>query len=781
MNGPVTALLGRDTVDRGLLGGKGASLADLVEWDLTVPLTGVVTTQAYRQFAAHPDIVELTERIRAGDSVPGPQVDAVFLGTPVENDLADRIFELAQRVGEGTKLAARSSATVEDLAGSSFAGQYRSLLNIEPSRPQEVLDGFRLVAASLWHPAPVAYRQAFGIDENGVAMAVVFMAMVDADQAGVVFTIDPTDPDQARVEVVTGLGESLVSGQRTPDVYVLPRDRRSPHGDMVEQALEAALVVEERTGLAQDVEWAWADDRLWVVQARPITVGDDHDGFDDPVDDTELTTAGITEMLPGVLPPLLAQINQHLVDEAFRCLLGSMEGVPLADTQTRILRRVRGRAALDYGVIRTLADAVPGGDPDELDRQYFGSRRPDRPVAPEATGESGLRSRLRGWRHDLRVLGVRRRVIQDVDVVTEAVAELSTRTVPLGELTNPDLLALRGRLTDLAVRAMAAELGVAAIAVSTHRRLELVLAPHLGAEEAGRAANAVTTGRGVAVRRPLSGSVALFGGPTWHEMGIEPPAIEPSENDTTMTAPTAALEERLQSTTSWSGNELSRYLRTVVLRRSVVDAIDQLRRREQAKSDVMTIGGLVRAIHLELGHRLVADGHLTSVDQVHLLSDPELRSALDGRAVAPAIVDRRRRWLERYEAEGPLPAQFHGRPERTPAPLPQGNRLEGWSASAGRGEGVGRVLTQPTDEFEPGSILVAEATDASWSPIFVKATAVVLERGGPLSHAAILARELGLPAVLNVAGATRVLDGEHLVVDGDQGVVVRLDVAHGAV
>jgi pyruvate,water dikinase len=69
-------------------------------------------------------------------------------------------------------------------------------------------------------------------------------------------------------------------------------------------------------------------------------------------------------------------------------------------------------------------------------------------------------------------------------------------------------------------------------------------------------------------------------------------------------------------------------------------------------------------------------------------------------------------------------------------------------------------------------VLVAEATDASWAPLFVDAAAIVLERGGPLSHAAILSRELGVPAVLNVRGATRLLDGRLVTVDGDAGVVV---------
>ena len=83
------------------------------------------------------------------------------------------------------------------------------------------------------------------------------------------------------------------------------------------------------------------------------------------------------------------------------------------------------------------------------------------------------------------------------------------------------------------------------------------------------------------------------------------------------------------------------------------------------------------------------------------------------------------------------------------------------------------VLGEPSPELlSPGDVLVAAATDAGWSPVFLRAGAIVVERGGPLSHAAIVARELGLPAVLNLPGATAVLDGRRVTVDGDSGVVV---------
>ena len=86
----------------------------------------------------------------------------------------------------------------------------------------------------------------------------------------------------------------------------------------IRAALREATRIESLTGSPQDVEWAWADGTLWIVQARPITTTgrDGGDGFDSPPSDADLTTAGIGEMLPGVLPPLLWEVNSHLVDEA---------------------------------------------------------------------------------------------------------------------------------------------------------------------------------------------------------------------------------------------------------------------------------------------------------------------------------------------------------------------------------------------------------------------------------------------------------------------------------
>ena len=713
-------------------------------------------------------------------------VDEVFVDHVEAAGLRDEVGQLALEVaGPGGRLAVRSSATVEDLAASSFAGQYTSLLDVDAEDPDAVLRAVALVFASLWHPSPCAYRHAFGISDDDVAMAAVLMRMVPARRAGVVFTVDPGgSPGAARVEVVEGLAESLVSGERTPEAHVVAR--LDPPAELAEElrtALVLALRVEELAGVPQDIEWAWDGATTVLVQARPITVSaSDGDGFDAPPTDDELTTAAIGETLPGVVPPLVWEVSSHLVDEAFHRVLDDLAALSAEAPAGRLVRRVRGRAALDFSRIRAMADALPGGAGEDLEQQYFGSRRAGRPeAAPRRRGVPSPAAAV----HDLRVLATRRRVVGDADAVVHSVVQIVDAAVDLRPVMDRELLSYWARLVDLATRGTADELAVAAVAVSAHARLESMLAAHLGTEGAAAATQKVTSSAGVTVARRPTDSAAVVSGPTWDELGLTAPGgvttLEPAPDDDAdrLEAAFAALVQQLDATTTWGAESLRHHLRVSALHRTVADVVDQLRRRERTKAAVLALGGELRRVHLELGRRLVGARLLEAPTDVDLLSVAELKDAMAGRGPTGVTLAQRRRWLERYEAEGPLPVRFVGPPDRAVARVPEGRRFEGWATSPGVARGTAQVVHAPTEQLEAGHVLVAEATDASWAPLFVGAAGIVLERGGPLSHAAILARELGVPAVLNVAGATRRLDGHEISVDGDAGIVVVLDEGAG--
>jgi pyruvate,water dikinase len=220
-------------------------------------------------------------------------------------------------------------------------------------------------------------------------------------------------------------------------------------------------------------------------------------------------------------------------------------------------------------------------------------------------------------------------------------------------------------------------------------------------------------------------------------------------------------------------------MRLRLLRRLVEEATLHLRNREDSKAALLVLGGVERRGILESADRLVVSGHLRAGEDVELFSDGELERMLLGEEpVFGQELERRRRALQRARDAGPLPEVFTGHPDVVErSGVEAGPVLQGWAASPGTIRGTARVLGSLEDgvNLKPGEIIIAHSTDPSWTPLFLTAGGIVLEEGGPLSHAAIVAREFGLPAVLNVADATAVIgDGEEVVVDGTQGEVRRM-------
>ena len=258
--------------DIGVAGGKAANLGELIAAGFAVPDGFVLTTTAYAAAAraakidpSRPD--DAADRLRA-TAVP-----------PVVATAATKAYD---QLGAG-RVAVRSSATAEDLPGASFAGQQDTFLDVEGD--EALLDAVRRCWASLWNERAVAYRADHGIDDEGVALAVVVQRMVDAAAAGVLFTADPITGRRgvAVIDAAVGLGDAVVSGTVDPDHYVVEpggwittraiRQGRSVLSDTVIRELAAiGRRIEDALGSPQDIEFAVdRDDRVWIVQSRPIT------------------------------------------------------------------------------------------------------------------------------------------------------------------------------------------------------------------------------------------------------------------------------------------------------------------------------------------------------------------------------------------------------------------------------------------------------------------------------------------------------------------------------
>lgn len=213
----------------------------------------------------------LAELIGAGERVP----DGFCITTAAPDDLRSEIAAAYERLGAGA-VAVRSSATVEDMARASFAGQYDTFLDV--TGVDAVLDAVRRCRASLSGPRAVAYAAAAGVATGAARMAVVVQGMVDPVAAGVLFTANPVTGCRSEmvVDAVAGLGDVVVDGSAPTDHYVLPAQPGSATGCLTAAQLEQLWATGERlqrrAGAPQDVEWAIdRDGTLWLLQARAIT------------------------------------------------------------------------------------------------------------------------------------------------------------------------------------------------------------------------------------------------------------------------------------------------------------------------------------------------------------------------------------------------------------------------------------------------------------------------------------------------------------------------------
>jgi pyruvate,water dikinase len=294
-------------------GGKGANLGELSTAGLPVPPGFVVTAQAYLEAMDHGGArVKLRDKaatLDASDSAAleqgSAELRALVEAANMPAALRVAVLEAYRALGSGTRVAVRSSATMEDTAGSSFAGMNETFTNIEGEAA--LLDAVVRCWMSVWGKRVISYRSSQGLADEP-AIAVVVQKMVDSERSGVMFTADPSTGDRTRIviEAAFGLGEVVVGGQVEPDTYLLHKDgprpletrigskshklERDPKGgsrrielrgdergqrvltdqELVEIA-RMGLRIEQHYGEPQDIEWAYADGKLYCLQARPIT------------------------------------------------------------------------------------------------------------------------------------------------------------------------------------------------------------------------------------------------------------------------------------------------------------------------------------------------------------------------------------------------------------------------------------------------------------------------------------------------------------------------------
>lgn len=817
-----------DPRDTALCGGKAVNLALLLRAGFLVP-DGFCITSAFREEAKPGQASDGTcepEKMREGEAVR-------------------ELLDAYRNLGAGL-VAVRSSAAAEDGAEHSFAGQQETILGAQGDR--QLIDAVERCFASWESRRAQAYRDRQQVAQQG-AMAVVVQRLVAAEVAGVLFTRDPLDPQGKNMlaEAAWGLGEAVVSGRITPDRFWIDRESlataRAEIGTKpvcvtssglqeveperqslpcldaarLRELAELGRRVEEFYRAPRDIEWAFAEGKLWLLQARPVTAATafDREQFrraeiarlraNAVSTGTVWARYNLAEVLPAPTPMTWGVVRHFLsgrggYGQMFRDL-GFDPDQELDDES--FIDLVCGRPYVNLSREPKLyfRDFPFGYDFHALKQHPAAALYPQPAVnVALATGRTWLRLPA----IVLRMLRAHSRMRRQMASFAEelrtrifpefAAAVAGARSIDVAGLTIEQLFERfehwRHRtLIDFARHSLRPSIFAATAMTS----LENGLAAITGQAEAPGAVRHLLTGVRPDPHADLAGGLLMlqrgelsrddflkhFGhrGPSEMELSRPRWSEDPAGLPRAADCPTRAKSH-------WPGSPEEGWLALRGAHSGMATRLDRLEPefhraceflalREAAKHYLLLGYALIRQSLVEIDRRLGLCGG------VFFLIPEELPRLIAGESFAETIAARRR---ERQIALGiAAPAVIFsddldaiGRS----APPGEGTAWSGTPVSAGVAQGPALVLSEPDESAAAadGFILVCPSTDPAWVPLFLRAAGLVMETGGILSHGAIVAREFGLPAVVGIPDVQRrVRTGQRVRVDGNSGRIEVLD------
>ena len=710
------------STDASEVGGKAASLGELIADGFRVP-EGVVLT-----------------------------ADAASL----ESDDRRALLEgVVGELGDGP-FAVRSSGIAEDGAAQSYAGMFESVLDVAGADLPAAVDR-TLASASAGRVAEYAS------DGHDIPMAVIVQRLVDATAAGVALTADPLTGDRA-VAVVTavkGLGDRLVSGQAFGDEFVV-RGHKAVRKRQLEEAIDAhqagQIAFEARRiaairGEPQDIEWAIdREGGLWILQARPMTALPPEVSWASPASGAFTRTLRFGEWISEPVTPLFES-----------WLLSGMEERFHAD----LLRIVGQRVPPPFHVVvngwyfYSLNWMLPGPMLRNLPRMLGRAIRHPRVMAGvlPPTVRHSISILEREWREDIRPR------------YRGAVADSEERVERLAVTELPGLV---DELANLAGEYFTSIAAFAGTAYKMEINLARFYRRHIG-KRVGGSHLPLLSGFDVPVE--LDGHAVLT--LDWWRATGPPPSVA----DVVVPDRTRLVFER-EAAEAVAFEALAHAPRKLAaFRRLLAETQRLVPIREEHVRELTRPWPVMRRAVLRIGDALVERGMIADADDVFFLTRDEAMAGLRGdQPCGPIDVGARRRVREEQsKLVAPLfvgnRARLVSRVAGLFAAMVGARRSEraivsGAPASPGRVTGNVRVVRglEDFETLQAGEILVAPITAPAWTPLFMRAAAVVTDVGSAAAHASIIAREYGIPAVVGCGDATaRLRDGMRVTVDGSTG------------
>jgi rifampicin phosphotransferase len=762
-------------------------------------------------------------------------IAALFAERDIPPKIAAAVLWAYHRLGS-PRVAVRSSATAEDLPDASFAGQQESFLNVVGDDQLLAAVHRCWASLWTARAISYRARHGIQADTVSLAVVVQELIDADASGIMFTADPVTGDDTLIEINATWGLGEAVVGGQVTPDTITVERasgrimrtvinaktimtgltdggttalsvskDRQDAPAvteSQVPKLVALAIMVEDLFKDPMDIEWCRRDDQLFVLQARPITTAIHPDPWNDSRSGDFLwTNTNVGEAIPDVMTPATWSMVQVFLTDAMATAsippyvgYGRIGGrIYLNLSVTMTLSAVVGVSEKRY---RSLTEEVFGRLPDDLEIPPVKARRIDiiRAVLPMGVHV------LREARRDVKVLDT---------YLAAHPALCDRRRAQITKIAWPTELAdlwtdvLNAEFHRVSWMLSAATRSSGASFITTRKRLQRLVGD--------AAANALTAGLGgqggqLASLGLLDGLEQLAAGeidpdtfnrryghrgPHEFEISLPRPGEDPDWIDKQLAARAAsatsyhdllrAQEEKRSE--AWAELEQRHRLHARTLHRQLQSWAKISRDRERARSEVIRYFWVLRTYALKAGE-------LTRLgDDIFFLDKAEIVRVLQGETISSRLIKQRRAAYQAYSALPPYPALIRGTfnpyvwaadPNRRSDLFVEGSVSEadvavrGFPGSAGVVEAPVRLINDAADgaALLPGEVLVTTITNVGWTPLFPRAAAVITDVGAPLSHAAIVARELGIPAVVGCGNATmRLRTGDRVRVDGTAGTV----------
>lgn len=807
-----------------LIGSKGKNLRILSKIGFDVPPAFCIISKAYERFVDNTNLRKIIHETLQDDQLgfkdKSRKITNLILEPSIPEEIRTELEAHDFFKRPNLKWTVRSSSNLEDLDNTSFAGLYDSYLNLKDL--DDIFTAIKKCWASLWNERAIIYRENNNLNHEKATMAVIIQEMVYSQYAGVVFTKNPRseNQDEMFLEYCEGLGERLVSGKITPYSCKIDKssltihhlkmpDRKKFADDDIRKLSKLALKVEDHFGSPQDIEWAFDGQIIYLLQTRPISsqIRSEQISMDGI-----WTRANIGEVLPNVITPLTWAVFRATLMNCSDLALKPSEDIQNTDDG---LKRIHGRGYIRLNHFLDSFCYLPFVTPKIMSR-VLGINLP--PKAQSYVRPSGVLVRLAQVGFILNALRI-------IPRLSWAVRQLPP--LPQGELDQlEEIIIWNARCFNLHLKCTAYAIGAFGLLAHSldhwlpseaESLLPLIL---IGNENLQTAAQGISLWElAVYVQKNPKLKDILDNNYDWAIMAQYMSKVEGGSQFLTMfqafldaNGARAAGEFEL-AVPRWREDPtfvlgvMRRFLYTDPTEPFTVDPAIRRSRQQKAISHIKaSLGtfqqrfftrilnsysefttlrenvkyrliegyGLLRHIFLKMGNDLEVRGRLQNASDVFFITPSEILALIARDELAhqtTELILKRKAQHSNWQSQDAPDLIMRDSKEDI---KPQTGELFGIGCSPGQVEGVARVLkdTSESENLIPGEILVTPHTDPGWTPLFLSCKAVVTEIGGFLSHGATVAREYGLPAVVNVRGATmRIHTGDLIGVNGTTGQV----------